>query len=403
MFLLALIVIAAVALRASTAAERARLIEAAKVALRQATDAVERGRKKAEADPFRDALRARMPRALVTQSLAGLNAAIFLLMILGAGAFSDPETLIGWGGNFGPRTTNGEWWRLVMSMFVHSGMFHLLVNLAALVQVGLVLERLVGHAAFGAVYIAAGVLAALVSLAVQPVAVSVGSSGAIYGLYGVLLASVTASMLRRSTVTIPLPVVKRLGPAAGMFFLFNLVSGALPAAAEIAGLATGMTCGFVLVIGVGDQKPPVRRLATAVGATAMIVLGAAISVRGVADVRPELERVVAIEGRIATTYDAAVVKFRKQEIDVDALTDLIDRTITPELNAARERLNVLKGVPAEYQGLVEAADEYLRLRNQSWRLRAEGLRTTNTAKLREAEKAERASLRALETITPVNQ
>ena len=75
------------------------------------------------------------------------------------------ETLVGWGGNVGVRTTNGEWWRLATAMFVHSGMFHLLVNTAALVQLGLILERLVGRLTFAAVYVAAGIFAGLASLA----------------------------------------------------------------------------------------------------------------------------------------------------------------------------------------------------------------------------------------------
>src|SRR6202035_2476066 len=99
----------------------------------------------------------------------------------GAGALSDPQTLVGWGASFGPRTTNGEWWRLVTSMFVHSGMLQLLVNVGGLVSIGFMLERLVRRPAFAAVYFAAGVLASLVSLSVHPMAVSAGASGAIFG------------------------------------------------------------------------------------------------------------------------------------------------------------------------------------------------------------------------------
>ena len=103
-----------------------------------------------------------------------------------------------WGASFGPRTTNGEWWRLVASMFVHTGTFQLLVNGAALVQLGLILERLVGHVTFAAVYFAAGLLASIVSLSDYPMGVSSGASGAIFGLYGLLLASTAWSAVLRA-------------------------------------------------------------------------------------------------------------------------------------------------------------------------------------------------------------
>ena len=101
----------------------------------------------------------------------------------------EAETLVSWGASFGPRTTNGEWWRLVASMFVHTGSFQLLVNCAALVQLGLILERLVGHVTFAAVYLAAACLRASCSLSDYPMGISSGASGAIFGLYGLLLAS----------------------------------------------------------------------------------------------------------------------------------------------------------------------------------------------------------------------
>jgi hypothetical protein len=193
--------------------ERARRLQAVLAAvlaaIRQLKDAATRGR--TECEPFSDALRARTPWVIVTPTLAALNVMIFVLMLFGAGALSDPATLVGWGANFAPRTTNGEWWRLVTSMFLHSGMLHLLVNVAGLVPIGLILERLLGRLTFAAVYLAAGVFASLVSLSIFPMAVSVGASGAIFGLYGLLLASSVWGVLHRSNVTIPLAAVKRLG------------------------------------------------------------------------------------------------------------------------------------------------------------------------------------------------
>src|SRR5258707_13098723 len=56
-----------------------------------------------ERGPFGEALRARTPLAIVTPALVALNVAIFLGMLFGAGALSDPNTLVGWGGSFGPR------------------------------------------------------------------------------------------------------------------------------------------------------------------------------------------------------------------------------------------------------------------------------------------------------------
>jgi hypothetical protein len=74
----------------------------------------------------------------------------------------------------------------------------------------------------------------------------------------------------------------------------------------------------------------------------------------------------------------------------------------PELKAARARLQAFERVPYEQQPLVAAAEEYLRLRDESWRLRAEGLRTVNMRTLQKAEGAESASLKALKRTRPAS-
>jgi hypothetical protein len=122
----------------------------------------------------------------------------------------------------------------------------------------------------------------------------------------------------------------------------------------------------------------------------------------IVDVRPEIAQVLALEERTAGAYAAAVDRFHKGRIKAEALASVIERTIVPELQAAGDRLSALAGVPAEQQPLVTHAEEYLRLRRQSWQLRGEALRTTDMRRLRQAERVERESLGALQRIKPAN-
>jgi membrane associated rhomboid family serine protease len=422
-----LLIVAAIAYRMTTPESRAGVLQTARQALHEAKEAVVKIRSKP--DPFRDALRERSPRAPATAVLASLNAAIFIFMLFGAGSFGDPQTLLSWGANLGPRTTNGEWWRLVTSMFVHSGMFLLLLNMAALIQVGPILERLFGRVMFASVYVLSGIFASLVSLWVAPVVVTVGAAGAMFGLYGMLVAWSLWSLIGRSELTIAQVTVRRLAPTAMLFFLFNLVSQEPGIVAELAGFMTGFACGLLLSFGIGDGQPSPRRIARLMAAPVVIALLMAFLLRGIADVRSEIARVVAVEDHTAGLYRAATERSRKGLMSAEALSQLIDRTIVPELQAADGRLKALKGVPSEHEGLVADAEEYLRLRSESWRLRADALRKTNVLPPRQvgktenlsdaswrmraeaqykttvmtlgrAESAERASLVALEKIKP---
>ena len=79
---------------------------------------------------------------------------------------------------------------------------------------------------------------------------------------------------------------------------------------------------------------------------------------------------------------------------------MIDRTILPDLQSLQKKLAALRGVPREQAPLVEAANAYIRLREQSWRRRAEGLLRSNLGMLREAERTERAALEAFQKIQP---
>jgi membrane associated rhomboid family serine protease len=391
--ILFLLIVLGLAFHVMSPEQRSRLARAVLAAARHVKGEATRRRP----DSFKDALRERTRWAIVTPALVALNVTIFVFMLAGAGAVGDPATLVAWGGNFGPRTTNGEWWRLVTAVFVHSGMLHLLVSVAGLVQAGLVLERLVGRLAFAAVYVVAGVFANLVGLSTHPVSVSVGASGAIFGIYGLLLAASIWGLLHRSTMTLPLKTVKRLSPAAGLFILYCLLNhfnGATDrpqGGADLAGFVAGLVFGLVLTRTVSDRKAPARWVAAAMAPAVAIAVAVAVPLRGIADVRPEIERVVAVEDRTSSAYQVAVDRFREGRMTAEALARLIDRTIMPELQAADARLKALDKVPPEHRPLVADAEEYVRLRSESWRLRSEGLRKTTGLARREAGRIERAS------------
>lgn len=355
-------------------------------------------RRRAAPDPFRDALRVRTRWPVVAPALVLLNLSIFFLIAIGPGALSNPETLASWGASVAPRTTNGEWWRLVTAAFVNAGLLQVLVNTVALTQIGILTERLTGSITVLAVYIAAAVFANLVSLTATPLALTFGASGGIFGLYGLLLASLMWTIVRRSPVQMPLKSAKLLLPPAGVFLLYNLLSGSIPSAAEGVAFVTGAAAGLVLAPDIVERTPPLRRIAGASAAALVVIVAWAFPMRGIANVRPEIERVIAVEYHTADAYDAAVAKFRKGWVSAPALAQLIDQTIAPELQKVRSRLEMLQHVPHEQQPLVATADEFLKLRAESWRLRADALRKANMRALREADKREQASLEAFNRI-----
>lgn len=397
--LFALIVLAGAALYFMTAEERSRMARTVLSAVRAAVGAVMQPA--ASGDPFEEFLRTRTRRAIVTPLLVAANVIVFTLMVLDPGSVGDLETTIAWGGNFAPRTTNDEWHRLIASAFVHGGLLHLLTTIAGLLSVGLILERAVGRLAFGATYIAAAALASLVSLwTTSATSVSYGASGAVLGIYGLLLASVVSAVVHRLAVSIPLNTVKRLGVAAVIFLAYNLITNHLSTTSELVGLATGLVSGLLIARGVTREKPALRRAAVFAGATAAIAVAAAVPLRGIIDFRPQIAHITAVEQRTAAAYDVAVAEFKLGRLPAKRLAQIIDRTILPDLQGVRTQLGALRGVPREQAPLVEAAESYFKLREQSWRRRAEGLLRSNLNMLREAERTERAALEAFQRIQP---
>ena len=123
----------------------------------------------------------------VTPVLIGINVAVYLLT-LAAGA-----SINGVGGRFyeegvlfGPLVAEGEWWRLVTSTFMHYGPFHLLMNMYSLYLLGGALEEALGRIRYVALYLVSGLAGSAGALLVSPNSLTLGASGAIFGVIGAI-------------------------------------------------------------------------------------------------------------------------------------------------------------------------------------------------------------------------
>jgi len=469
-------------------------------------------------EAFRDGLRARTLHLIVIPAIVLISAQLFLAMRFASTATSESAMLLGWGASLGTLTTNGGWWRLVTSTFLYSSTLHLVLCLAALIQVGRILERIVGRLTVAAVYLSAGIFTGLVNLSSHPLAVTVGTSGAVFGLYGLLIAlliwqtfhdwrgtwrtrvdaetsvsplkaeatpyalntlqlqldrppvdrwstpvAAPSDQLRQDhsgppkpqvtaedglppldaswglepemtepavetwsppvaapvvetwhpveasgpaiatwdpapemwgaapetwgpaaetgpdpsepTTTVPLVAMKRIGVVAAVFLLYSMFAG-FAGAPEFTGLLVGLLYGLVLARRADEQEPTRRLIGYASAVAAVVVLASAFTLRNIADVKPEIARVLEIEERTAAAYQSGSDAFRKGRLSADGLAQLAERTIVPELQAADARLKTLTNVPPEHQPVVADAREYLRLRCAAWRAHAEALRKT---------------------------
>lgn len=142
---------------------------------------------------FKDHLHALTPRTWVTWTLIAVNVAVWCAMVATSHDLvrSTSATLLEWGGNSTWEVQHGAWWRLGTSMFLHGGALHLILNMAALMWSGPLAERLFGPRQFLLLYGIAGLTGSASSLSFSAqAAISVGASGAIFGVAGALMTTV---------------------------------------------------------------------------------------------------------------------------------------------------------------------------------------------------------------------
>jgi membrane associated rhomboid family serine protease len=310
--------------------------------------------------------------------------------------FSRP---VAWGASSALRTTNGEWWRVVSYAFVHNGFLHLIVAVAALATLGLTLERFVGRVAFAGVYLAATVAAGVVTLWTSPAGASaIGSSGAVLGLYGLLVAVVVYGYLRKPRLPWSSLAAKRVAIGAVPFLLYNVFTNHLSTVGELAGLGTGLLLGLSLARRTVSRKPRVQRAILVPATVSVIAFAIATPLRGTVDARPAIERVALVETWTALEYAKGAYEVSQGKRSQKGLAQLIDKTIVPALEKDRARIEAMGRVPREQQELVEATRDYFTLREHSWRRRQAAVATSSAKTQREADDAERLALSAFDRI-----
>lgn len=142
---------------------------------------------------FQEQLIALAPRTWVVYSLVGANILIWVAtLFFGAGFLQSPaERLLVWGGNAASEVQRGEWWRLLSATFLHNGALHVFMNMLGLIGSGVVVERIYGHRLFALIYLGSGLLGSAFSLYFSAQrTISVGASGAVFGVVGALLVAV---------------------------------------------------------------------------------------------------------------------------------------------------------------------------------------------------------------------
>jgi membrane associated rhomboid family serine protease/cytochrome c-type biogenesis protein CcmH/NrfG len=212
-----------------------------------------------------------------THVLFGANVAVFLAMALASGSvidFGGRIDLRPWGANYGPLTLSGDWWRLVTYMFLHGGAMHIFFNMWCLWDLGALCESLYGRWTYLAVYLITGVAAGVSSVAWNPLVLSVGASGAIFGLAGALIASFYLGEFSLPSIAIRGTLRSLLIFAAFNLFFGSLFSG-IDNAAHIGGLVSGLILG-ALIARVAPQHD-VRR-AGVLAVMALVVAGAVFGV-----------------------------------------------------------------------------------------------------------------------------
>ena len=179
----------------------------------------------------------------ITNILVAINVIVFVWEVVTGGPDADHGQLLG------PLVVrDGEWWRIVTAAFLHGSIVHIAFNMIALFQVGNVVEMLFGKVRFVLLYAIATAGSGFAIIAFSYNQPTLGASGAIFGLFGALVAvGLRLGSRGRSLIGQVLPIV-------GINLVLTFTIPGISASGHVGGLITGFLAGLVLFMVPSRQR-----------------------------------------------------------------------------------------------------------------------------------------------------
>lgn len=181
-------------------------------------------------------------RPVITYALIIINVLVFLAMYIFGKGSEDTLTLLLFGANYPVLVRAGDYYRLITSAFLHVGLLHLIFNNYALYVIGSQLESFLGKAKFLIIYLVSAICGSLMSMLFSD-GISVGASGAIFGLLGSLLYFGYNYRVYLGTV-----LKSQIIPLIILNLVIGFITPGIDNAAHIGGLLGGL--GMTMALGI---------------------------------------------------------------------------------------------------------------------------------------------------------
>jgi membrane associated rhomboid family serine protease len=229
----------------------------------------------------------------VTMVLIGINVAVYLAELAAGGSvsgtgnwlFNHGALLVNGaiqGTNIGslpPHATipgltavgvaHGDWWRLLTAAFLHYGPFHLAINMYSLFYAGSLLEHVIGRWRFALLYLASGIAGSAGAVLWSPNGITVGASGAIFGILGALFV-----LERRNHIATG-------GQVAGLIVINLIFTFTLSSFISVGGHVGGLIAGVILMwLLLETRRSAALSVAAAAAAVVVSIAVAYSKVRG---------------------------------------------------------------------------------------------------------------------------
>lgn len=184
--------------------------------------------------------RSLVTRPVVTFALIAANIAVFV------GDLTSPEIartgglhqISADGALYGPAVADGEWWRPITGGFLHDGPLHIGLNMFLLWQLGMLLEPAVKRWGFGVLYVMSLLGGSFLTLILDNDAVTIGASGAVFGLMGATFVAMRARGIN--------PFQTGIGPLIVINLVFTFAIPNISIGGHIGGLVTGAAGAWIL-------------------------------------------------------------------------------------------------------------------------------------------------------------